>query len=608
MFASASPDGDQSPQHSLHRTLTVAFLFVGVIPLLAVGIISYQLSKSSLAEASGQRLQAAASGSNHKIDRNLFERYGDVQAFAFNPDSSGQVSAATAAMNFYMATYGIYDAMLLADLDSGEIVAVSTVDFSGEPTTVLEGLIGTSVRGEAWFDSIASGAIGSGESYYGDLERSDLSTMMGGDGLVLPFAAPVFDSTGTARRAWLNLASFDRVVNDIVEEGQATLAHVGTDTAELYLVDSSGRVLFSPDASEILTTNLFTGTDSIERDGTQGFDDSGSSVVGYAKSRGAYSFESYGWWMFASQEKGEAYAALGSLRTRIVISSVVAAVLIALAARFVAKLVARQMAPAVGSVYSSSSLLERLSGDMSATAVETTAEADSVAEAAGELAEGVDAIAQSMEQMSTAVREIATSAANATEVAHSAVETAAATNQKIGRLGESSAEVGEVVEVISSIAEQTNLLALNATIEAARAGEAGKGFAVVANEVKELAKQTSTATEDISSRITQIQEDSQQAVEAISDISDVIDRIAEIQITIASAVEEQSATTNEVVRTVVDASSNTSNIAEAIGSVAKATRSTSETASRISGASNELGQVANQLETVVGTGTGADNS
>src|SRR5213592_4681039 len=127
--------------------------------------------------------------------------------------------------------------------------------------------------------------------------------------------------------------------------------------------------------------------------------------------------------------------------------------------------------------------------------------------------------------MGATVKEIAVAVGQATRVASEAVTTAEATNATVAKLGESSAEIGKVIEVITSIAEQTNLLALNATIEAARAGEAGKGFAVVANEVKELAKQTATATEEISRKIEAIQGDTKGAVEAIGHITKIITRV-----------------------------------------------------------------------------------
>jgi methyl-accepting chemotaxis protein len=177
--------------------------------------------------------------------------------------------------------------------------------------------------------------------------------------------------------------------------------------------------------------------------------------------------------------------------------------------------------------------------------------------------------------------------------------TAHDTNGKVERLGTSSAEIGQVIEVITSIAEQTNLLALNATIEAARAGEAGKGFAVVANEVKELAKQTATATEEISSKIAAIQGDSGEAVAAIGEIGEVIEKIADMQTTIASAVEEQTATTNEIARSVNEAAAGSAQIAENITSVATAAGEAAQGAGRAQEAATDLREVAKDLQAVV---------
>jgi methyl-accepting chemotaxis protein len=202
--------------------------------------------------------------------------------------------------------------------------------------------------------------------------------------------------------------------------------------------------------------------------------------------------------------------------------------------------------------------------------------------------------------MTASIRDIATSAADAAGVARGAVEVAQSANTTVAKLGASSAEVGNIVKVITSIAEQTNLLALNATIEAARAGEAGKGFAVVASEVKDLAQETAKATEEISQRIGAIQTDTDAAVGAIGQISEVIERINAYSDTIASAVEEQTATTSEIGRNVAEAAIGSTSIAETISGVAEAAQNTNAGVSESQRTAEELARLASELQGLVG--------
>ena len=194
--------------------------------------------------------------------------------------------------------------------------------------------------------------------------------------------------------------------------------------------------------------------------------------------------------------------------------------------------------------------LQIVASQIGATSSETSSQARIVSASSQEIAGSVESVSAAAEQMSASIREIARSASSASGIAEAAVATAKAANEKVSKLRSSSAEIGEIVKVITGIAEQTNLLALNATIEAARAGDAGKGFAVVANEVKELAKATADATEDITAKIETIQHDTDESSAAIGQIVGVIDEIASIQTTIASAVEQQAATTTEIARSV----------------------------------------------------------
>ncbi len=243
--------------------------------------------------------------------------------------------------------------------------------------------------------------------------------------------------------------------------------------------------------------------------------------------------------------------------------------------------------------------LTATSQTLSAGAEETSVQAGVVSAGSTQVSANVQTVAAASDEMNASIGEIARNAEEVARVAAQAVDVAARTSEMVGKLGTSSAEIGAVMKVITSIASQTNLLALNATIEAARAGEAGKGFAVVANEVKELAKGTARATEEISAKIQAIQEDTGSVVAAIQEISGIIHRISEMQTTIAGAVEEQTVTTREIGRNVSEAARGSEEIAHNIVGVATAATSTSEGAVNTMRASSDLSRMAADLQGLV---------
>ncbi len=252
------------------------------------------------------------------------------------------------------------------------------------------------------------------------------------------------------------------------------------------------------------------------------------------------------------------------------------------------------------SLSSASEELTATSQQMSANAEETSAQAKVVSTATVQVSQNLQTVATGAEEMGASIKEIAKNATEAAKVATSAVKVAETANTTVSKLGDSSTEIGQVIKVITSIAQQTKLLALNATIEAARAGEAGKGFAVVANEVKELAKETAKATEDISRKIEAIQTDTKAAVEAIASISEVINQVNGISNTIATAVEEQNATTNEMARNVSEAARGSGEITSNIAGVTEAAANTSRGASDTQKAAAELAKLATSLRELIG--------
>ncbi len=637
------------------RTKLVAFtVLVVILPLALLGGVAYTKSSGDWRAAQGELLQSEAVSTIDKIDRNLFERYGDVQAFAFNPAAQADPATVTATADFYSRNYGIYDLLLVTD-GAGTVLATNTVTGDGEPVD-SSGLVGTSVAGAEWFRAALQ--LQPAQSYYGEATVDPLvQQATGRDDLTLPFAAPVRDANGAPVRVWVNFASWDRVVTQILDEQVAKLRDRGLDSVTGQVLRRDGVVLDGPGADGTEGLDLAAAglpaavalTEGRSGAGEAAYPEGGvDQVHGYAASSGALGFAGYGWGVLMRQDAAEAVAPAGSLLTAILLVAGAAALLVAaVTARFASR-ITRPLRTAAGVLQqvAAGDLTDRLvvrSGDevgrlstalnsslddlsrvlvatrdaatglasasvelvaladhVTADAASASASADDVSAAAGQVSTSVQAVAAGGEQMGASIREIATNATQAARVAAQAVTVAATTNDTVRELGDSSARIGEVVKVITSIAEQTNLLALNATIEAARAGEAGKGFAVVANEVKELAQETAAATEEIARRVAAIQTDSAGAAAAIEEITGIIAQIDAYQTTIASAVEEQTATTAEMNRGVAEVATGAGGMTGTIERITGAARSTSGSAQQLRASADALTGTSAELTTLVG--------
>jgi methyl-accepting chemotaxis protein len=251
-------------------------------------------------------------------------------------------------------------------------------------------------------------------------------------------------------------------------------------------------------------------------------------------------------------------------------------------------------------VSSASSQLEASAGTLTATAERSEQLTTMVAAASEEASTNVQSVASATEEMASSVNEISRQVQDSARIAGEAVEQAQHTNDRVSELAKAAARIGDVVELINTIAGQTNLLALNATIEAARAGEAGRGFAVVASEVKALAEQTAKATGEISQQINGIQAATQQSVGAIKEIGDTIGRMSEIASTIASAVEEQGAATQEISRNVQHAAHGTQQVSSNIADVQRGASETGSASSQVLAAAKSLSGESTRLKAEVG--------
>ncbi len=258
----------------------------------------------------------------------------------------------------------------------------------------------------------------------------------------------------------------------------------------------------------------------------------------------------------------------------------------------------RDIKNAVTIVAEAATEMHATSKTMASNTEETARQSKVVATASNEVTRNIKTVSSATEKLSTSIAGIAQHVQDASKMSSAAVEQADSTNLTINELGQSSDKIGQVVEVITSIAQQTNLLALNATIEAARAGESGKGFAVVANEVKELARQTAKATEEISKKINSIQSATSVAVTAVGLISDRINAVSNINNTIASSIEEQLNATNEISQNAFEAAESTVEVASNIASVSQAAKEGGCGAAELIKVSEGLAQESNKLDTI----------
>ncbi len=250
---------------------------------------------------------------------------------------------------------------------------------------------------------------------------------------------------------------------------------------------------------------------------------------------------------------------------------------------------------AVGNVTRSAAEVQASTGEIGTSVTDASRRTTAAAAASEEASAAVQTVASAAEELAASISEISRQVQHSTDIAGAAVAKAEATTAKVNDLAQAGQKIGEVLKLISAIAKQTNLLALNATIEAARAGDAGKGFAVVASEVKSLATQTATATQEIAGQVSAIQLATKDCVVAIGEISSTIGEISSTATTIAAAVEQQGAATNEIARNVQQAASGTADVASNVAGASRAAQQSTDVAERVRTVTGVLNQQSGAL-------------
>jgi len=643
---------------SLTVLLTTAFIAMAVVPMTLVIALSSRAALSDKETSTGQALALLADTTLDILYRNLFERYGDVQAFAMNPTAIAmEGTALTNALNAYTNLYDFYDLMVVTDTE-GRIVATNTLDFDGKPLPASAALVGQSLATKPWFATAI--AISDGQTDYADVERDQLiAKATGTSGQALRFSAPI-RRDGKVVGLWTNYASWIRVVQSVERKIHATLEKDGVQTT---LLDQKGRILIDGNTTTgemNLDVNLVTlgivaaksaTTTSETARGYLTERNKRSGIVqlnAWAWRKESLGFPGYGWSVMLRQDFNSALAGFYSLLMVELVAFVVAIIGAIMVGIWLARSIVRpiqaieqvmsavakgdlshqveliggqevgQLANStnhtvttlrnlVGRISESSTTLSAAAEELSATATElvatanqTGAQADTLSQSAKGISSNITSVAAGSEELSASVKEVAGNTTATARVASEAAEQAMQSDGLVAKLGATSKLIGEVVNTISAIAEQTNLLALNATIEAARAGESGRGFAVVAGEVKTLAQQTATATANIRLQIGSIQTDVQGVTQALATISRTITSLNASQQSISAAVEEQSATASEMSRTLLQASQGSGVIADQVDGLADASRAVAQGADDTQRAAVQLTKLASDLKDLIG--------
>jgi methyl-accepting chemotaxis protein len=622
----AGPTASPRPKRSLGltRQLVISFLIFGALPLIALAFFSFR-ALDHLNESIADSYRASSESMIESIDRNLFERYGDVQAFGLNQaiqatdnwyKVGAEANAIVRAMNAYANLYGFYQLTIAVDLQ-GRVIAVNDRDPSGKPIDTA-GIYQQNYREASWFKETVAGHFLKSPTLDGTHVEDvyfdgDVAKVYQNDGMVLSFSAPFRDASGKIVGVWTNRATFT-FVEEIVGTAYQNLKKKGMPSASLGLLDQQGRVLvdydpttrgdpiFHHDRNVVFVQNLATeGVTAAQRatQGESGFNYSNNpknghrQVTGFAASHGALGFPGLKWSVLIRVPTAESEVAVVTAKKHTLGVIGISLGVLSAVALWLGRSLSRPIFRALEEI--------REGGEQVAS---TTAQ---VSAASSTLAEGATSQAASLEEAAAAIEEMSGMTKRNADHAQHAMQTAAEARQSadagasqmqamekaMTEIQAASQDITKILKTIDEIAFQTNILALNAAVEAARAGEAGLGFAVVAEEVRSLAQRCAAAARETAVKI----EDSVAKSQHGSALSgEVAKSFGEIQ----AQIRQLDRLVSEIAGASREQSEGIAQVNTAVSDMDKITQSNAATAEESASNAVELNGEAEKLTKVVG--------